>query len=36
MIKTDRLLLRSWREENLEPLAQLNTDPMVMDFYLLF
>jgi 3-dehydroquinate dehydratase/shikimate dehydrogenase len=32
MIKTDRLLLRSWQEEDLDPLAQLNTDPRVMEF----
>jgi len=32
MIKTDRLLLQSWREEDLDPLAELNADPRVMEF----
>lgn len=32
-IKTERLILRPWREEDLEPFAQLNADPRVMEFY---
>ena len=32
-IKTDRLLLRPWREEDLEPFAQLNADPRVMEYF---
>ena len=34
VIKTDRLMLRQWQEEDLEPLARLNTDPRVMEFLL--
>jgi ribosomal-protein-alanine N-acetyltransferase len=30
LIRTDRLLLRRWREEDLEPWAALNADPEVM------
>lgn len=30
MIETPRLILRSWREEDLEPFAALNADPEVM------
>jgi len=30
MIRTDRLLLREWRDTDLEPFAALNTDPEVM------
>jgi RimJ/RimL family protein N-acetyltransferase len=29
-IETDRLLLRSWRQEDAEPFAALNADPEVM------
>ncbi|MFI0435871.1 MAG: GNAT family N-acetyltransferase [Parachlamydiaceae bacterium] len=32
-IKTERLILRSWREEDLEPFARLNADPRVMEFF---
>lgn len=31
-IKTDRLLLRQWREEDLRPLIAMNRDPNVMEF----
>jgi len=30
VIETPRLLLRSWREEDLDPFAALNADPEVM------
>jgi RimJ/RimL family protein N-acetyltransferase len=30
--KTRRLLLRRWREEDLEPFAALNADPLAMRF----
>ena len=30
MIRTARLLLRQWRDEDLEPFARLNADPEVM------
>jgi ribosomal-protein-alanine N-acetyltransferase len=30
---TERLLLREWREEDLEPFARLNADPRVMEFF---
>lgn len=32
-IKTDRLILRPWCDEDLEPFAQLNADPRVMAFF---
>lgn len=32
-IKTERLILRPWREEDLEPFAQLNADPRVMEYF---
>lgn len=31
-LTTDRLLLRSWRDSDLEPFAALNADPEVMEF----
>ncbi|HTU44534.1 MAG TPA: GNAT family N-acetyltransferase [Bryobacteraceae bacterium] len=31
-LTTDRLLLRSWREADREPFAELNADPRVMEF----
>ena len=31
-IETDRLLLREWRETDLEPFAALNADPRVAEF----
>ncbi len=30
-VRTDRLLLRTWRQEDLEPFAALNADPEVME-----
>lgn len=33
MIQTERLILRQWREEDLEPFAQLNADPRVREFF---
>lgn len=32
-IKTERLLLRQWQEEDKPAFARLNADPMVMEFY---
>ena len=32
-IKTKRLILRSWRESDLEPFAQMNADPKVMEYF---
>jgi|SRR3990167_3398796 len=32
-LKTQRLILRPWREEDLEPFAQLNADPRVMEYF---
>lgn len=32
-IKTDRLILRSWKEEDLELFAKLNNDPRVMEYF---
>jgi RimJ/RimL family protein N-acetyltransferase/GNAT superfamily N-acetyltransferase len=33
IIKTERLVLRQWREDDLDPLARLNTDSQVMEFF---
>lgn len=32
-LKTKRLLLRPWREQDLEPFAKLNADPEVMKYF---
>jgi ribosomal-protein-alanine N-acetyltransferase len=32
-IRTARLLLRRWRESDLEPFAQMNADPRVMEYF---
>jgi len=31
-LKTKRLILRPWKEEDLEPFARLNADPRVMEY----
>ncbi len=31
-IRTDRLILRRWRDDDLEPFARLNADPEVMEY----
>jgi RimJ/RimL family protein N-acetyltransferase len=33
LIETDRLILRTWKEEDLLPFAHLNQDPLVMEFF---
>lgn len=33
IITTERLVLRQWREEDLEPFAKLNADPKVREFF---
>lgn len=33
IIQTKRLVLRPWKESDLEPLAQLNSDPRVMEYF---
>ena len=33
ILATPRLILRPWREEDLEPFAALNADPEVMRYY---
>jgi RimJ/RimL family protein N-acetyltransferase len=33
LLRTDRLLLRPWREDDLEPFAALNADPSVMEHF---
>jgi RimJ/RimL family protein N-acetyltransferase len=33
MITTQRLTLRRWREDDLEPFAALNADPLVMEYF---
>ncbi len=32
-LKTERLVLRAWRDEDLEPFAAMNADNQVMEFY---
>ena len=32
-IRTERLLLRAWRDEDREPFAALNADPVVMEHF---
>jgi RimJ/RimL family protein N-acetyltransferase len=32
LIHTDRLTLRRWREEDIEPLSVINSDPLVMQW----
>jgi RimJ/RimL family protein N-acetyltransferase len=33
ILRTERLLLRDWREADLEPFAAINADPDVMEFF---
>lgn len=33
MVRTDRLLLRSWRPADRQPFARMNADPEVMEFF---
>lgn len=33
VIKTERLILRPWRDEDLEPFARMNADPRVMECF---
>lgn len=33
IIQTSRLILRQWKDEDLEPFAKLNADPKVMEFF---
>jgi RimJ/RimL family protein N-acetyltransferase len=33
MIKTDRLILRAWQENDLEKFVQLNADSRVMEYF---
>jgi ribosomal-protein-alanine N-acetyltransferase len=32
-IRTERLLLRQWRDDDLEPFAAMNADPVVMEHF---
>jgi len=32
-LKTERLILRPWKQEDLEPFAALNADPRVMEYF---
>jgi len=32
-LRTERLILRPWRDADLEPFAALNADPVVMEFF---
>ena len=31
-VKTERLLLRQWHDDDLTPFALLNSDPVVMEY----
>ncbi|WP_165226342.1 GNAT family N-acetyltransferase [Aquisphaera insulae] len=33
ILHTDRLILRPWRDEDLEPFAAINADPAVMEYF---
>jgi RimJ/RimL family protein N-acetyltransferase len=33
MLRTDRLLLRSWRPDDRQAFARMNADPEVMEFF---
>jgi RimJ/RimL family protein N-acetyltransferase len=33
LIRTERLILREWRDEDLDPFAALNADPAVMEWF---
>lgn len=33
MLETNRLILRQWKESDLEPFAELNADPEVMTYF---
>ncbi len=33
ILKTTRLILRPWKEEDFEPFAKLNADPRVMEYF---
>jgi len=33
VLRTERLILRSWKESDLLPFFELNSDPKVMEFY---
>lgn len=33
VIETERLILRQWRESDLEPFAEMNADPKVMEHF---
>jgi ribosomal-protein-alanine N-acetyltransferase len=33
ILTTDRLILRSWRDDDKEPFATINADPRVMEFF---
>jgi 3-dehydroquinate dehydratase / shikimate dehydrogenase len=33
VLKTKRLVLRPWKEEDFEPFAHMNADPRVMEFF---
>ncbi|SQC93669.1 Uncharacterised protein [Cedecea neteri] len=34
MYKTERLLLRPWRDDDAAPFAEMNADPEVMRYFL--
>ena len=32
-IRTDRLILRKWKDSDLEPFVRMNQDPIVMEYF---
>ncbi len=32
-LETDRLILRDWKDEDLEHFARINSDPIIMEYY---
>lgn len=33
VLETDRLLLRQWKEQDIPIFAEINSDPVVMEFF---
>src|SRR5689334_8909987 len=32
-IETERLILRDWKDEDVAPFAQMNADPIIMEYF---
>ncbi len=33
VLETDRLILRTWQDSDLEPISQINQDKLVMEYF---